>query len=282
MDVKKFWKENWDGVRVPLVLMFEEYYLFGALPETVSKQYYTDLEYRHACEKKFNNLAEQEIGIRPFNEEKLIYMKGALEVRLGAQRIVDSGETAWIHPAVQSKEELSGWITKTAELDLRNDPVPEDWKSEGDFFTEKTGIPVTYGPGTTGPVTMAAALLGTTELCMWSMDYPELIADFFQVLCQKQIEFNEGVSLMEGNEIKRTGMRNRPLEFSTEKGEKLPVLMEQLSLTADETREVLNKLEEATEHALFCLQYTENHFAFHAGQLVLLRKLAEPGFLLYN
>ena len=206
MDVKKFWKENWDGVRVPLVLMFEEYYLFGALPETVSKQYYTDLECRHACEKKFNNLAEQEIGIRPFNEEKLIYMKGALEVRLGAQRIVDSGETAWIHPAVQSKEELSGWITKTAELDLRNDPVPEDWKSEADSFTEKTGVRVTYIPSTTGPVTMAAGLLGTTELCMWSMDVPDLMADFFEILCQKQIEFNEGVSLMEGGEIKRTGI----------------------------------------------------------------------------
>jgi len=186
--------------------MFEEYYLFGAMLGTDPQKYYTDLHYRHTCEKEFNNLAEREIGLRPLNEHRMIYMKGALEVRLGAERVVNAGESAWIHPAVHSTEELSDWITITAELDLRKDPVPEDWKTEGSAFTDKSGVAVTYLPSTTGPVTMAAALLGTTELCMWSMDYPELIADFFQVLCQKQIEFNEGVSLMEGNEIKRTGI----------------------------------------------------------------------------
>ncbi len=206
MNVKQFWQENKKGNRVPLVLMFEEYFLFGVLPETDTKRYYIDLEYRHASEKEFNNLAEQEIGIRPFNENKLIYMKGALEVRLGAKRVVDSGETAWIHPTVHSREELSEWIETYEKTDLRNNAVPETWANEGDLFTDKTGIPVTYLPSTTGPVTMAAAIVGTTELCMWCMDDPGLMKSFFTVLCQKQIEFIEGNQLRENGEIFRTGI----------------------------------------------------------------------------
>jgi hypothetical protein len=75
--------------------------------------------------------------------------------------------------------------------------------------------------------------------------------------------------------------RNRPLEFSTQDGKQLSELLEDLERTRAETDRVLAGLTDVSAEALFCLHYTENHFAFHAGQLCILRKLHEPDFALY-
>ncbi len=76
--------------------------------------------------------------------------------------------------------------------------------------------------------------------------------------------------------------RTRDLEFSTKNGDELPLLIKQLDETEKETTSVLEQLEDINEEALFCFHYTENHLAFHAGQLCTLRKIHEPRFALYE
>ncbi len=76
--------------------------------------------------------------------------------------------------------------------------------------------------------------------------------------------------------------RDRDLEFSAEGGKELPELLADMEATRAESDGVLAELASADEETLFFLHYTENHFAFHAGQLCTLRKLHEPEFQLYE
>ncbi len=76
--------------------------------------------------------------------------------------------------------------------------------------------------------------------------------------------------------------RDRDLEFSAEGGKELPELLADLESTRAESDGVIAGLTGTDEEILFFLHYTENHFAFHAGQLCMLRKLHEPEFLLYE
>jgi len=76
--------------------------------------------------------------------------------------------------------------------------------------------------------------------------------------------------------------RDRDAEFAVEDGATLPELLADLDRVEAQTREVLRGLDEVDEHALFCVHYTENHVAYHAGQLCALRRLVEPGFRLYG
>ncbi len=85
-----------------------------------------------------------------------------------------------------------------------------------------------------------------------------------------------------GNKVgKRPLQRDRDLEFSTRNGDPLELLLQNLDATERETSAVLEQLDAVDENILYCFHYTENHFAFHAGQLCTMRKIHEPEFLLY-
>ena len=88
----------------------------------------------------------------------------------------------------------------------------------------------------------------------------------------------------------RTLHRDREREFSTRGGIGLSALVEELRTVAKETKEVLGELDEAmvkeycSEDGFsipFILHYTNQHFALHLGQLVLIREYLSPGFRLY-
>ena len=76
--------------------------------------------------------------------------------------------------------------------------------------------------------------------------------------------------------------RNRDAEMSTLQGAPLAELLTAQRMTEQETNSVIAGLDAVNDTILFCFYYTENHFSFHAGQLVTLRKLTDPGFTLYN
>ncbi|MFW5845735.1 MAG: hypothetical protein ACOCXJ_05860, partial [Planctomycetota bacterium] len=75
--------------------------------------------------------------------------------------------------------------------------------------------------------------------------------------------------------------RQRAVEFSTDQEPGLQELLMALASVQAESDRVLAGLTTVDEHVTVCIHYTENHYAFHAGQLCLLRRLAEPAFQLY-
>jgi hypothetical protein len=188
-----------------VVFMFEEHFLFGMLRDTEPARYYSDLRYRLECHVRANNELEATLGYRPYREDRLVYMKGALEVRLGTRRVLND-HGAWLHPAIDEISDVSRWIADTDGLDLRAQPVPDRWRSEAESFSAATGKSVTFRPSVTGPVTLAGALLGPTNLCLWAMLEPETMSDFFSVLGSKQIEFYEGLAMEEDGAVEREGI----------------------------------------------------------------------------
>ena len=214
LDFDRFWRQNalcrarLDGSasRPALELMFEELLLTGIMPDLDFERYYTDLVYRSRQHRRANDRFEMELGIRPYGEDRLIYMKGALEVRLGARRELTRSGTAWLQPAIETVDQLSAWIDRTGAIDLRTEPVPESWRRDGEAFATATGGTVSFIPSMTGPVTMAGALLGQMNLCLWAMDQPDLMDRFFAVLCTKQIEFFEALHQEENGRIPRDGI----------------------------------------------------------------------------
>ncbi|WP_438447831.1 DinB family protein [Gorillibacterium sp. sgz5001074] len=84
--------------------------------------------------------------------------------------------------------------------------------------------------------------------------------------------------------------RDRDLEMNAAGGFSLEELLAALDETDRQSRDILTRLTEDdlartyTEQQLsaeFILHYTAQHLAYHAGQLILLRKCFEPGFLLF-
>ena len=84
--------------------------------------------------------------------------------------------------------------------------------------------------------------------------------------------------------------RDREREFSARRGIGLSTLVEGLRTVAKETKEILGELDEAKVNEYrsedgfsipFILHYTNQHFAVHLGQLVVLREYLSPRFRLY-
>ena len=81
-------------------------------------------------------------------------------------------------------------------------------------------------------------------------------------------------------------VRNRDAEFDTQRGASLNQLLAKLDEQEAHTRHVLSKLTDAdlarsdfnVYTAEFILHYTAQHMAYHAGQLLVLRRLEDPGF----
>lgn len=213
-DCRSFWEENAECLkrldgnapRVPLIFLFEEYFLFGILPRVDSIRYYSDLVYRLHTHHEANDVLDREIGRRPYAEHRMAYKKGAFEVRLGAKRELHARGAAWIQPAVRTRDELKNWIEKTAATDLSRDAVPDEWREEKRAFESATGARLSFNAGLTGPVTVASNLLGATELCLGIMDDEQLFTEFFELLCTKQIEFHEALLREEQGVVPRNGM----------------------------------------------------------------------------
>jgi uncharacterized damage-inducible protein DinB len=84
--------------------------------------------------------------------------------------------------------------------------------------------------------------------------------------------------------------RDRDAEFATRAGPGLSTLLEQLDGARRETEAILARLADEDvaagryggHSAQFILHYTAQHFAYHVGQVVMIRKFFEPSFVLYD
>lgn len=78
--------------------------------------------------------------------------------------------------------------------------------------------------------------------------------------------------------------RNRDHEFSARGGYTTLDLMEKLANQQKKTARILMALVNSPEDKAtqYCFHYTENHFAYHCGELAILRRLRNPAFRLYG
>ena len=80
-------------------------------------------------------------------------------------------------------------------------------------------------------------------------------------------------------------VRDRAEEFSTTGGRSLDELLADLDDAARLTHEVVGRLvdigQTITPTIQFCFHYTAQHFAYHSGQIVTIRKMFQPEFQVY-
>jgi uroporphyrinogen decarboxylase len=215
MDVHAFWQENakclepftTDKPRVPLTLMLDDHFILGemALPSTV--RYFEDLEYRLQIRRSCNDRLEAQLGKRFYPEQVMHRFKGDFEVFLGATREIREGVTPWIEPCgVQDVDGLKRWIDWAYKVDVKASAIPEGWRQDKARFEAATGVELCLaGYGNTGPATMACNLLGTTNVCLFMMDAPDVMREFFAVLVERYVEYYKVVSLENLGHIPREG-----------------------------------------------------------------------------
>jgi uroporphyrinogen decarboxylase len=215
LDVRAFWRENaqcmvpfsTDKHRVPLTMMLDQHFILGVvgIPSTV--RYFQDLEYRVQVNIACNDRLERELGRRFYPEETFYRYKGEFEVAVGARLEITEGNTPWIVPCeIDSVADLRRWTERANKMDLRQTVVTDDWYETKANFEQRTGKTLhLHGFGHTGPATLACNILGTTNVCLLMMDAPEVMSDFFAVLCDRYIEYVELVNTENLGYVPRDG-----------------------------------------------------------------------------
>ena len=212
-DVKEFWKENelcfkpfsTDKPRVPISYWLDDHFLLEemALPSTV--RYYTDHKYRLEINKQCNDRVEKVLGRRFYSEDEVEPpAPNRFEVIMGAKWELTEGGTPWLESTVKDIEDVKKLIARAEKLDMRKEAFPENWKEKKEEYERATGRKLKLGGNSSrGPATMATSILGTTNTCLFIMDEPEVMDEFFRILADKLVEYHE--ALMEDTSNNRIG-----------------------------------------------------------------------------
>jgi uroporphyrinogen decarboxylase len=215
LDVRAFWEENercmapfsTDKPRVPLTFWLDDHFILQemALPSTV--RYFEDLAYRLEVNRACNERLEAVLGRRFYPEETIHRFKGDFEIAMGARREITEGNTPWIVPCdIDDIGDVKRWIEWATRLDMRRAAIPADWYEAKARFEAATGKTLLLdGFGNTGPATLACNILGTTNVCTFIMDEPEVMRDFFTTLCDRFIAYHEVVCTENLGHVPRDG-----------------------------------------------------------------------------
>jgi uroporphyrinogen decarboxylase len=213
-DVKEFWIENDECMktftrnkpRIPIRFWFDDHYLLEdmKLPSTI--RYYSDFEYRLELHKTINDKIEKAIGKRFYIEDEDEFPEPErFEIIMGSYRELREGGTPWLESRVKSIDDVKKIIENAEKLDMKKEVFPEGWLIKKENYEKITGKKVRLGGNfSRGPATMATSILGTTNTCMFSMEEPDVMDDFFRVLSDNLVKYH-GVLMHETGHDTREG-----------------------------------------------------------------------------
>ncbi|OQB14988.1 MAG: methylcobalamin:coenzyme M methyltransferase [Firmicutes bacterium ADurb.Bin193] len=215
MDVKAFWEENskcfepfsTNKPRVPMNFWLDDHFLleYMKLPSTL--KYYNDAAYRREVNTRFNDEMERLLGRRFINEE--IYPEKdpvRFECIMGAHWELSEGGTPWLETDVKDIEDVKALIYKYKKLDMKKAAFPEGWQESREQYEKTTGKKLRLGGGgSRGPATMATSILGTENTCIFIMEEPEIMDEFFAYLAHKLIEYHNVLMEATDNTDNRNG-----------------------------------------------------------------------------
>lgn len=200
LDVKAFWKENeaclrpfsTDKPRVPLSFWLDDHFILEemSLPSTV--RYFSDFAYRREINKLCNDKVEKVLGKRFYSEEETEAPSPVrFEVIMGAKWRITEGGTPWLDSEVEGIENVKKLIGRAAKLDMKKEAFPVGWQESKERYEKLSGKKLRLGgDGSRGPATMATSILGTINTCMFIMDEPDVMKEFFSILADKLVEYH--------------------------------------------------------------------------------------------
>jgi len=212
-DIKEFWRENetcfepfsTNKPRVPISFWLDDHFLLEemSLPSTV--RYFSDFDYRREMNKLCNDKVEKVLAKRFYSEDKIEAPSPVrFEVIMGARWRLTEGGTPWLDSAVENIEDVKKIIDRSVKLDMKKEAFPDGWRESKDRYEKLSGRKLKLGgDGSRGPATMATSILGTTNTCLFIMDEPEIMMEFFSLLADKLVEYHR--VLMEDTSNSRDG-----------------------------------------------------------------------------
>lgn len=199
LDVKAFWEENekcFDAFntnkpRVPISFWLDDHFLLEDMKLPSTLRYYNDQPYRIQIHKEINDKTDKVIGKRFYSEEEPLFLTPMrFEVIMGAFWKLTEGGTPWLESSITDIEDVKNLINKVQKLDMKVAAFPEGWKEEKVRYEKVMGKKVKLNVNSSrGPATMATSILGTTNTCMFIMDEPEVMDEFFEILGLKLAEY---------------------------------------------------------------------------------------------
>jgi len=213
-DLKGFWQENencfkrfsTDKPRAALNMILCDHFLMNLIPMESTVRYYTDPAYALTVHKQANDVLEREIGIRYFSEDSYYYIKGAFEVQMGTKRIINEGNTPWLESEVEDIDDVKEIIKYAEKWDAKSMAIADDWLEAKENLRNDHGKRLLFAHGPNGPATVAGNMLGIMNTCMFMMEEPEVMDDFFSIIADKYIEFYEAAMLEDNGVIRRDSL----------------------------------------------------------------------------
>jgi len=218
VDLKKFWEddalaheENCFSKKAPQVAMgirMRPQCVFAELGEEGEPWGETERERRIALNKRYNDIAEEVVGIRLLDENlppvDAIFpaYKKIGEVFGGTYTYRKEGGE-WLHSNINTPKELEMQLEKIDKMDLREFILPPNWESEKKRIFEKYGKKPEIWREVRGPVTLATSIFGVENLLFLYYDDPELFQRFSKTILKVIMEyitiFNEEAGYTEEN-----------------------------------------------------------------------------------
>lgn len=201
LNVVEFWKENeacfipfsTNKPRVPINFWLDDHYLLEEMSLPSTNRYYNDHKYRIQINKLCNDKIEEVLGKRFFDEDEVESpLPNRFEVIMGSRWQLTEGGTPWLESDVECIEDVKRLIDRAIKLDMKKVAFPENWKELKENYEKRMSRSIKLGgKGSRGPATMATSILGTTNTCMFMMDEPDIMKEFFSVLASKLIEYHK-------------------------------------------------------------------------------------------
>jgi len=206
LDLAAFWTENEQcfgfspaKARCPLSFSPDDHWLFEFFQAPSTVRYYRDKPYRDDLHRQANALLRQYVGRDYYDEDTWETSPKRIENLFGCEFAYHEGSTPWLVPVSDDPAQFSRLLDQAERTELRN------WALPGEFLTEweqrkadgKT-LPL-LGTGSRGPATVMTSVLRPETFFYWSIDHPELLRRFSDLLAVKMVEFNQVLREFSGN-----------------------------------------------------------------------------------
>ncbi len=202
LDVKKFWEENEKCLlpfsiqkpRVPMLFWLDDHFVLEEMKIPSTLRYYNDSKYREDILKQFNERTDKLIGKRFYDDGPEVPKPERFEVIMGSKIELSEGGTPWLESTVKNIDDVKKLIARAEKLDMNKEAFPEDWQQQKKDYERLSGKKLKFGDcSSRGPATMATSILGTVNTCMFIMDEPEIMDEFFRLLTEKLIEYHNAI-----------------------------------------------------------------------------------------
>lgn len=209
LDLKEFWKENelcqkpfsTDKPRIPIMFWLDDHYVIEHMGIKSTLKFYEDDKYRQAIIEKFNRITEKELGRKFHDDGPPAPEPARFEVVMGAKLEIVEGGTPWLETSVENIDDVKKLISDIGGLDMKKEIFPPDWEEQKKEYEKATGKKLRLGGiRSRGPATIATSVLGTTNTCMFIMDEPDVMDEFFKLLGDRLVEYNKILMEDTGNE----------------------------------------------------------------------------------